>query len=70
MPSDIPVEPDFSAEPDLTHDLPEPRRPSLAVGVLGYLLLLAVILGGLALGVMAILQPMVLPAVRLLLQHH
>lgn len=57
-------------EPVERDDTPVDDGPPLAVGLLGYLLLLVVLLGGLGLAVMALMRPMVLPAIRLLLQHH
>lgn len=70
MSSEISVDPELRIEADRPVDPPQPREPSLLLGVLGYLLLLAAIFIGLAGGVMAIFQPMILPAVRLLLQQH
>ena len=50
-------------------DQPEERRAPLWFSLIAYLLLLAVLLGGIYLGVLALMTPAILPAVRLLTQH-
>jgi len=70
------LQPDPVRRPPVPEPLPDEGEadvadgPPLLVGLVGYLLLLVLLLGGLGLGVMALMRPMVLPAIRLLLQHH